>query len=38
MRCPRELAGDDEILEVLTTEFGLEFPRGTRFEYDRGGE
>jgi N-hydroxyarylamine O-acetyltransferase len=31
----RKLADDDEILAVLATEFGLLFPPGTRFAYDR---
>jgi N-hydroxyarylamine O-acetyltransferase len=34
----RTLAADDEILEVLATEFGLAFPPGTRFDYDRGAD
>lgn len=34
----RTLANDDEILEVLATEFGLAFPRGTRFGYDGGAD
>jgi len=32
----RTLADDDELLAVLATEFGLVFPAGTRFAYDRG--
>ena len=31
----RKLVDDDEILAVLATEFGLVFPSGTRFAYDR---
>jgi N-hydroxyarylamine O-acetyltransferase len=34
----RTLASDDEILEVLATEFGLAFPPGTRFGYDGGAD
>ena len=32
----RKLADDDELLGVLAMEFGLAFPAGTRFAYDRG--
>jgi N-hydroxyarylamine O-acetyltransferase len=32
----RVLASDDALLAVLADEFGLEFPAGTRFAFDRG--
>jgi N-hydroxyarylamine O-acetyltransferase len=32
----RTLDGDDAILAVLAGEFGLVFPAGTRFAFDRG--
>lgn len=31
----REVADDEELLAVLATDFGLAFPAGTRFAYDR---
>ncbi len=32
----RALSGDEELLDVLATTFGLRFPAGTRFNYGRG--